>query len=352
MRRSDGCNREKCAVTLFMLFALAFLLLPSAFPMPISLALHGGAGTIPRGSLSPEKEASYTNALKVALEAGWQILKSGGSALDAVEATVVSLEDTPLFNAGRGAVFTHDGTHELDASIMRGDTRDAGAIAGVQGVRNPISLARQVMEQSPHVLLAGRGAEAFAKQMGARFEDADYFYDAFRYGQLQEARTAGRVQLDHAGDDTPTQENSVTAPDEKKFGTVGAVALDSHGLLAAATSTGGMTNKKWGRLGDSPIIGAGTWADNRTCAISCTGDGEYFIRAVAAHEVHALMRHGGLSLQQACDVVVMRDLVEIGGEGGLVAVDSAGNVCLPFNSEGMYRAWRKEDGEEGVAIYR
>lgn len=319
--------------------------------MPISLALHGGAGTIPRGSLTPDQEAQYTDALKAALDKGWRILQSGGSALDAVEATVVFLEDTPLFNAGRGAVFTHDGTHELDASIMRGDTRDAGAVAGVQGVRNPIALARLVMEKSEHVLLAGRGAEAFGKGLGVPFEDADYFYNAFRHEQLQKARAAGRVQLDHAGDDASAQDGDATALDEKKFGTVGAAALDAGGNLAAATSTGGMTNKKWGRVGDSPIIGAGTWADNRTCAISCTGDGEYFIRTVVAHEVAALMRHGGLSLQQACDVVVMRDLVEIGGEGGLVAVDAAGNICLPFNSEGMYRAWRSGDGE-GVAIYR
>ncbi len=315
--------------------------------MPISLALHGGAGTIPRGSLSPEKETEYTDALKAALDAGWSILQSGGSALDAVEATVVFLEDTPLFNAGRGAVFTHDGTHEMDASVMRGDTREAGAVAGVQGVRNPVSLARLVMEKSGHVLLAGRGAEEFAKAQGVRFEADNYFFDAFRHEQLQKAKAAGRVQLDHAVEEA----ENAAGLDEKKFGTVGAVALDTSGNLAAATSTGGMTNKRWGRVGDSPLIGAGTWADNRTCAISCTGDGEYFIRAVVAHEVAALMRHGGLSLQQACDVVVMRDLVEIGGEGGLVAVDAAGNVCLPFNSEGMYRAWRSEDGE-GVAVYR
>lgn len=307
--------------------------------MPLSLALHGGAGTIPRGSLTPEKEQAYHAALKAALNTGWRVLEKGGSALDAVEATVVSLEDTPLFNAGRGAVFTHDGTHELDASVMRGDTREAGAVAGVQGVRNPISLARLVMEKSGHVLLAGRGAEAFGKAQGVAFEDAAYFHDDFRYQQFQEALKEDRVQLDHH------------AGGGKKFGTVGAVALDETGLLAAATSTGGMTNKKWGRLGDSPIPGAGTWADNRTCAISCTGDGEYFIRAVVAHEVHALMRHTGLSLQQACDVVVMRDLVEIGGEGGLVAVDASGNVCLSFNSEGMYRAWKTEE-DEGVAIYR
>lgn len=307
--------------------------------MPISLALHGGAGTIPRGSLPAEKEKEYTDALKAALDKGWRVLESGGSSLDAVEATVISLEDCPLFNAGRGAVFTHEGTHELDASIMRGDTRDAGAVAGVQGVRNPVSLARLVMEQSEHVLLAGKGAEAFASSHGVNFEQAEYFHTDFRYAQLQDAIREGRVQLDHS------------PGDEKKFGTVGAVALDAQGHLAAATSTGGMTNKRWGRVGDSPIIGAGTWADDRSCAVSCTGHGELFIRAVVAHEIASLMRHKNLSLQEACEQVVMRDLVEIGGEGGLVAVDAAGNVCLPFNSEGMYRAWRSEKGE-GVAIYR
>lgn len=312
--------------------------------MPISLALHGGAGTIPRGSLTPEKEQAYRDALKAALDAGWRVLEKGGSALDAVEATVVALEDTPLFNAGRGAVFTHDGTHEMDASIMRGDTREAGAVAGVQGVRNPISLARLVMEKSGHVLLAGRGAEDFAKAHGARSEAPEYFHDDFRYQQWQEARAAGRVQLDHAKSDAGSL-------DEKKFGTVGAVALDAAGNLAAATSTGGMTNKKWGRVGDSPIIGAGTWADNRSCAISCTGDGEYFIRTATAHAVQALMRYGGKSLGEACEEVVMRDLVEIGGEGGLVAVDAGGKVSLVFNSEGMYRAWRNAD-DEGIAIYR
>jgi len=305
-----------------------------------SLALHGGAGTIPRGSLTPEKEAAYNAALKAALDAGYSILERGGSALDAVEAAVVSLEDTPLFNAGRGAVFTHEGEHELDASVMRGDTRAAGAVAGVQGVRNPVQLARVVMEKSEHVILAGRGAEAFAREQNIRFEDAAYFHDDFRYTQWKEAVAAGRVQLDHA------------AGNEKKFGTVGAVARDAQGLLAAATSTGGMTGKRWGRIGDSPIPGAGTWADNRTCAVSCTGHGELFIRTVVGHEVHALMQHRGLSLEEACEQVVMRDLVEIGGEGGLVAVDAAGRVCLPFNSEGMYRAWRASSGDEGAAIYR
>ncbi len=306
----------------------------------ISLALHGGAGTIPKGSLTPEQEQAYNDALKAALDAGYQVLEANGTALNAVAAAVTSLEDCPLFNAGRGAVFNHEGAHELDASVMRGEDRGAGAVAGVQGVKNPVQLARLVMERSEHVLLAGRGAEAFAKAQGVIFEDAAYFYNDFRYKQWQEAVADDRVQMDHH------------AGGEKKFGTVGAVARDAHGNLAAATSTGGMTNKRWGRVGDTPIPGAGTWADNATCAVSCTGHGEYFIRAVVAHEIHARMQHGGQSLQQACDGVVGQELVRMGGEGGLVAVDASGAVCLPFNSEGMYRAWKTDAGDEGVAIYR
>lgn len=307
--------------------------------MTFSLALHGGAGTIPQGSLTPEKEQAYTDALQAALHAGYAVLKKGGAALDAVTAAVTALEDCPLFNAGRGAVFSHDGRHELDASVMRGEDRGAGAVCGVQGVRNPVQLARLVMERSEHVLLAGHGAADFGREQGVAFEDEAYFHSDLRYEQWQQALAEDRVQLDHAGG-------------EKKFGTVGAVARDAQGNLAAATSTGGMTNKRWGRVGDTPIPGAGTWADNGTCAVSCTGHGEYFIRTVVAHEIHALMQHGGKSLAEACEQVVQGDLVRIGGEGGLVAVDADGAVCLPFNSEGMYRAWKTSAGDEGVAIYK
>jgi beta-aspartyl-peptidase (threonine type) len=306
----------------------------------ISLVLHGGAGTIPQGSLTAEQEQRYKVALQEALKAGYDILERGGTAMDAVTASVASLEDCPLFNAGKGSVFNNAGQHEMDASIMRGEDRGAGAVCGVQGVRNPVKLARLVMEKSEHVILAGKGAEEFGKNEGVAFEEPWYFHNDFRYQQWQEALQSDRVQLDHA------------AGGERKFGTVGAAALDQHGNLAAATSTGGMTNKKWGRVGDTPIPGAGTWADNASCAISCTGHGEFFIRTVVAHEVHALMLHKGLSLQEACEQVVMQDLVKTGGEGGLVAVDRKGNISLPFNSEGMYRAWKTGAGEEGVAIYR
>lgn len=304
------------------------------------IAIHGGAGTITRSLLTPEKEKAYRQSLSEALAAGENILRAGGSAMDAVIAAVVSLEDCPLFNAGRGSVFTAEGFHEMDASLMRGDNLDAGAVAGVSGVKNPVLLAKVIMEKSDHVLLAGKGAEAFAREQGLVFETESYFHDEFRWNQLQEAKREGRVQLDH------------TAPEDRKFGTVGAVARDKNGHLAAATSTGGMTNKKFNRIGDSPVIGAGTYANNTTCAVSCTGHGEFFIRAVVAYDISCLMEYKGLTLQQACQVVVMDKLVKIGGEGGLIAIDHTGQIELPFNSEGMYRGFVKEGEMPVVDIYR
>jgi beta-aspartyl-peptidase (threonine type) len=306
-----------------------------------SLALHGGAGTITRASLTEEKEKAYTAALLAALTLGESVLKKGGTAMDAVTQTIISLEDCPLFNAGKGAVFTADGLHEMDAAIMRGENLEAGAVAGVQLIKNPILLAKEIMEHSDHVLLSGRGAEEFAKQQKLIFETEEYFFDEYRFQQLREAIHEGKIVLDH----TETTEN-------KKFGTVGAVAKDVHGNLAAGTSTGGMTNKRFNRIGDSPIIGSGTYANNATCAISCTGHGEYFIRAVVAYDVSCLMEYKGLSLQAACEVVVMDKLVKLGGEGGLIAVDAAGNISLVFNSEGMYRAWNEKNTEKNIAIYR
>ena len=306
-----------------------------------SLALHGGAGTITRASLTEEKEKAYTAALLAALTLGETVLKKGGTAMDAVTQTIISLEDCPLFNAGKGAVFTADGLHEMDAAIMRGENLEAGAVAGVQLIKNPILLAKEIMEHSDHVLLSGRGAEEFAKQQKLIFETEEYFFDEYRFQQLREAIHEGKIVLDH----TETTEN-------KKFGTVGAVAKDVHGNLAAGTSTGGMTNKRFNRIGDSPIIGSGTYANNATCAISCTGHGEYFIRAVVAYDVSCLMEYKGLSLQAACEVVVMDKLVKLGGEGGLIAVDAAGNISLVFNSEGMYRAWNEKNKENNIAIYR
>jgi L-asparaginase / beta-aspartyl-peptidase len=304
-----------------------------------ALALHGGAGTILRSAMTPEKEAAYTAALQEALETGYAVLAKGGSSLEAVERTVISLEDCPLFNAGRGSVFTANGKHEMDASIMDGLSREAGAVSMVTGIRNPITLARLVMTQSGHVMLAGAGAMEFAKTMQVPMEPDAYFHDDLRWQQWQEMRGTDGFQLDHS-----------TKKDEK-FGTVGAVALDIHGNIAAATSTGGMTNKKFGRIGDSPIIGAGTYAHNATCAVSCTGSGEYFIRGVVAYDVSCLMEYKGLSLQAACDEVVHHRLLEIGGDGGLVALDAAGNIAMVFNTEGMYRACRDSEGRKEVAIY-
>lgn len=304
-----------------------------------ALAIHGGAGTIARASLSPADEQLYRAALEAALSTGYELLREGAAALDAVEAAVRSLEDCPLFNAGRGAVFTHEGHHEMDAALMSGHNKLAGAVAGVRRVQNPIRAARLVMEHTEHVLLSYPGADELAREHGLPLQPVEYFFTQKRFDQLQDAIASGKMQLDHAAD-----------PNWKK-GTVGAVARDQHGHLAAATSTGGMTNKRYSRIGDTPLIGAGTWADAR-CAISCTGNGEYFIRAVAAYDIACLMEYKGLPLEEAARIVVQEKLAPVGGEGGLIAVDAAGNITLPFNSEGMYRASRVEGGAAQVAIYK
>jgi beta-aspartyl-peptidase (threonine type) len=309
-----------------------------------AIAIHGGAGTILKSTMTPEKEKAYLDGLKNAIESGETILKNGGSSLDAVEKAIRSLEDNPLFNAGKGAVFSNAGKNEMDASIMNGEDLSAGAVAGILNIKNPISLAKGIMQKSEHVFLAGNGAIEFAKLIGSEFEEDAYFFEQMRFDQLQQAKQSDGVFLDHT---TDKFENG-----EKKFGTVGAVALDIHGNLAAGTSTGGMTNKKFGRVGDSPIIGAGTYANNETCAISCTGHGEFFIRSVVAHDISCLIEYKGLSLKEACDFVVMDKLVKIGGEGGLVSIDKNGNIEMPFNSEGMYRAKKSEDGALFIKIYK
>ena len=313
--------------------------------MNFGTAIHGGAGTILRSSMTPEKENLYTDALQTALQLGYAVLEKNGSALDAVETAVRSLENCPLFNAGKGAVFNNAGTHEMDASIMSGKDLSAGAVSLIKHIKNPVSLARAVMEKSEHVFLCGDGAEDFAKQMNLEFAGDEYFHDAFRFEQWKKAQETEGSFLDH---NVHTTDNTK----DKKFGTVGAVALDKDGNLAAATSTGGMTNKKFGRVGDSPIIGAGTYANNNTCAISCTGHGELFIRSVVAYDISALMEYKNLSLHEACEEVVMKKLVKIGGEGGLIAIDKHGNIELPFNSEGMYRALKSSNGVEKVEIYK
>jgi beta-aspartyl-peptidase (threonine type) len=317
-----------------------------------AIAIHGGAGAMTRKAMSPEKERLYLQALERIVSSGQAILAAGGSALDAVTEAVRLLEECPLFNAGTGAVMTHQGTHELDACIMDGRTLDSGAVSCVSHIRNPILTARKVMEESPHVLFTGAGAETFAREHGQEIVSADYFYTQERYDQLMRARASEGVMLDH---DAATL--NATAPDDpldpdRKFGTVGAVALDSLGNLAAATSTGGMTNKQAGRVGDTPIIGAGCYASNQTVAISSTGTGEVFMRTVAAYDVAALIDYAGMTLQQATDKVVMEKIGALGGSGGMIAIDRFGNVCLPFNSEGMYRGFAYVGQSPQVAIYR
>jgi beta-aspartyl-peptidase (threonine type) len=303
--------------------------------------------------MTSEMEASYREGLQNALEAGWNILKTGGNALDAVEASVILLENNPLFNAGKGAVFTHKGKNEMDASIMDGRNHNSGAVAFVKNVKNPIRLARLVMEKTEHLLLAGEGANEFAREMKVEFEPDEYFFTESRYQQLLKARAENTVQLDHADEiiNVKIKKQNQKAKNQSKIGTVGAAACDFLGNLAAATSTGGMTNKKFGRVGDTPIVGAGTYADNKTCAVSCTGYGEFFMRAVAAYDVAARMKYKKISVLKSANEVI-ENLREIGGEGGLIAVDSKGNVTLPFNCEGMYRAFITSDGEPVVEIYR
>lgn len=291
-----------------------------------AIVIHGGAGAI--SNLSEQRQQEYHQALKVALDKGRTILQQGGSALDAVEAAVRNMEDNPLFNAGKGAVFTHEGRNELDASIMDGSNLAAGAVAAVTDIKNPISAARAVMTESPHVLLSGAGASDFAKNKGLEIVNPEYFFTKQRWDDLQRTLT------------------------EDVHGTVGCCALDKNGNLAAGTSTGGMTNKRYNRIGDTPIIGAGTYANNATCAISSTGHGEYFIRYTVAHDISALMEYKNLSLQQAAEMVINEKLLKAGGTGGVIGVDVYGNITMTFNSAGMFRAFANANGEEGVFIYK
>jgi L-asparaginase / beta-aspartyl-peptidase len=320
------------------------------------LVIHGGAGVILKSQFTPEKEAAYTAGINRALDRGNEILKNGGSALNAVEAAVRVLEDDSLFNAGKGAVFTNEGKNELDAAIMDGKTMAAGSIAGVTTIKNPISAARAVMEKSPHVMMIGAGAEKFAKQQGLEIVDPSYFYTAARWKALQELKAGDslKIQLDHSDTAKKTAAGFFNTPfgTMGKYGTVGAVALDREGNLAAATSTGGMTNKKFGRVGDVPIIGAGTYANNKTVAISCTGWGEYFIRLVMAKTISDMMEYGKIKLKDAANEMVMKKLAAMGGDGGLIAVDAKGNIAMPFNSAGMYRGFIKSTGERDVKIFK
>lgn len=313
-----------------------------------TIAIHGGAGTILRSDMTTDLERAYTDALEQALMAGYSLLEKGNTSVDAVKAAVMSLEDCILFNAGRGSVFAKDGSQEMDASIMDGETLMAGAVSAVRNIKNPVELAYAVMTESEHVMLNGQGAYDFALSQGIKTEKDDYFFSQFRYDQWKQLQGTEKAALDHnvAIKDLPAGQAG------NKFGTVGAVALDNKGNIAAATSTGGMTNKKWGRVGDSPIIGAGTYANNKTCAISCTGHGEPFIRAVTAYDVSCLMEYKGLSLQEAMHIVVHDKLLRIDGEGGMIGVDAKGNTAMVFNSEGMYRGMKCSDGRNEVSIYK
>jgi beta-aspartyl-peptidase (threonine type) len=293
-----------------------------------AIVIHGGAGGMTRENITPEIDKQYRESMTAAISAGKKILSEGGSALDAVEQTIRTMEDNPLFNAGKGAVFTHEGRNELDAAIMDGSNLAAGAVAGVTDIKNPITAARRVMTNSPHVMLAGAGASQFAKEQGLEIVPPSYFYTEKRFNELQEILK------------------------KEKHGTVGCCALDKNGNLAAGTSTGGMADKRYNRIGDSPIIGAGTYANNNTCAVSATGHGEYFIRWTVAHDISALMEYKGLSLEQASELVVNDKLVKAGGSGGVICMDKSGNISMPFNSSGMFRGFATADGKEGIYIYK
>ena len=313
---------------------------------PFSIVIHGGAGTILKEDMTPELEKAYSQGLDEALSAGYAVLEQGGSASNAVKAAIVVLEDNLLFNAGRGSVFTKKGVQEMDAAIMDGKNREAGAVAGVRNVRNPIELAAEVMHNSNHVFLSGKGANDFAIKQGIKLEPDEFFFSQFRYDQWKAMRDSDNYSLDH------THQGLEELMKDKKFGTVGAAACDKEGNIAAGTSTGGMTNKKYGRIGDSPIIGAGTYANNATCAISCTGHGEPFIKAVAAYDVAAHMEYKGLSLHDAMNEVVHKKLIALEGEGGMIGIDAKANISMMFNSAGMYRAMQHSNGNKVISIYK
>ena len=308
---------------------------------PYAIVIHGGAGTIDKKNMDKATEDAYYTALNEALDAGEQILATGGKSIDAVVAAIKIMEDNPLFNAGKGAVFTHEGKNELDASIMRGDNQMAGAVGGVTTVKNPILLARAILERSDHVMMVGKGAEAFAAACDLEIVDPSYFYTEKRWKSLQDILKQDSVKTQLSEDEKGN----------KKHGTVGCVALDIDGNIVAGTSTGGMTNKRYNRVGDAPIIGAGTYADNSTCGVSCTGHGEFFIRFTVARDIAAMMEYKGITLNEACNEIVYNKLVKKGGEGGLIALDKYGNIEMPFNTSGMYRGWAKE-GQREVKIYK
>ncbi len=315
----------------------------------IALVIHGGAGTIKKENMSDEREKAYEEKLTEALNAGYAILEDGGSSLEAIQEAIMIMENSELFNAGKGAVFTNEEKNELDAAVMTGKDRNAGAIAGVTNVKNPILAAIAVMNNSPHVMMAGGGAEQFAEEQGLEIVAPSYFYTEDRHKQIERLKNTEKQKLDHDG---AQGTNNAQRFYDEKFGTVGAVAVDKEGNITAGTSTGGMTNKRYGRVGDVPIIGSGTYADNETCGVSATGHGEYFIRSVVAYDIAALMKYKGMSLEDAANEVVNNKLKAMGGDGGVIALDKQGNITMPFNTSGMYRGYIKEKGKPFVGIYQ
>lgn len=314
----------------------------TSFAQDVALVVHGGAGNIYKKNIPDSIELLYKQKMNEALNAGYEILQNGGTSLEAVKTTINIMEDSPLFNAGKGAVFTSEGTNELDASIMDGNSLNSGAVAGVMHIKNPINAAIEVMQNSPHVMMTGQGAEAFAKSRGIELVDSKYFYTEKRYNQLLKVKEK----------ESELKGELIDKNNNYKFGTVGAVALDKFGNIVAGTSTGGMTNKKYGRVGDAPIIGAGTYANNKTCGISATGHGEYFIRSVVAYDISAIIEYKELSIQEAADIVIHEKLVELGGEGGVIGLDAKGNIMMSFNSNGMFRGFIKKKEDPKVFIYK
>src|SRR5262245_14726170 len=346
--------RSRILIGLLLIFAWGCTVQSSPAPPKWAVVIHGGAGVIERASMNKETEAAYRAALSTALEAAAKILREGGSSLDAVESTIRLLEDDPLFNAGRGAVFSAAGRNELDASIMDGATLKAGAVAEVTRTRHPISLARAVMEKSPHVMLSGEGADSFAEQQGLEMVDPSFFFTERRWKELERTLKNRNEPIPERPPGAPKPQGAFSAgsPDEHKFGTVGVVALDSHGNLAAGTSTGGTTGKRWGRIGDSPIIGAGTYASNQSCAVSGTGTGEFFIRLTVAREICALVQYKNYSVQQAADEVVQNRLTALKGTGGVIVISPKGDVAWSFNTSGMYRASTGAGLPARIAIFK
>jgi beta-aspartyl-peptidase (threonine type) len=331
-------------------FLLTFTFFAMAQDRSFTLVIHGGAGTILRSNMTPEKEAAYKAGLEKALRAGYDVLQKGGKAIDAVQAAIMVMEDDPHFNAGKGSVFTNEGKNEMDAAIMDGSNLKAGAVASVTVIKNPITAAHAVMDKSEHVMLVGKGAEQFAALNGCTIVDPSYFFTEERWKGLLKAKHDD--SLKHANQSKSSSLLKQPGNHDYKYGTVGAVALDNYGNLAAGTSTGGMTNKKYGRVGDAPIIGAGTYANNATCAISCTGWGEYFIRLVMAKSISDRMELSGMRLQDAANEMVMKKLPSLGGDGGLIAIDKNGNIAMPFCTEGMYRGYIKSNGETEIKMYK